>query len=56
MADGVAITSLASSAVSGRNLALNADFSSGQVLAVRNAAAGNTTTDAQVWVRVKWRV
>lgn len=54
-ANGVTIASLASSAVSGRTTTLNADFTAGQVLAVRNAAGGNTTTDAQVWVRVKWR-
>jgi hypothetical protein len=55
-ANGTSIASLASSAVSGVTAASNGNFVAGDVLAVRNAAGGNTTSDVQVWVRVKWRV
>lgn len=55
-ANGTSIASLASSAVSGVTTASNGNFVAGDVLAIRNAAGGNTTSDVQVWVRVKWRV
>jgi len=55
MASGVQIESFASAAVSGYTNTLDGDFSQGNVLAVRNDAAGAQTRDAQVWVRMKWR-
>jgi len=55
MASGVQIETVASAATSGYDNTLNGDFSQGDILAVRNDAAGNQTRDAQVWVRMKWR-
>jgi hypothetical protein len=55
MASGVQIETFASAAVSGYSNTLDGDFSQGDVLAVRNDAAGAQTRDAQVWVRMKWR-
>lgn len=54
--NGATIASVASSATGGRDITLNANFSFGQVLAARNAAAGNVTSDVVGWIRVKWRV
>jgi hypothetical protein len=53
--DGATVASLASSATSGSDNTLDGDFASGSVLAVRNAAGGNRTSDVQAWVRIKWR-
>jgi hypothetical protein len=55
MASGTEIESVASAAVSGFDNTLDGDFSQGDILAVRNDAAGAQTRDAQVWVRLKWR-
>jgi hypothetical protein len=55
-ANGGTIASVASAATGGRDITLNADFTFGQVLAARNAAAGNTTSNFVGWIRVKWRV
>lgn len=55
MASGVQIGSVATAATTGFVNNLNADFSQGDILAVRNDAAGDSTRDAQVWVRMKWR-
>lgn len=52
---GASRATLASSATSGRSTALNGDFTAGGILAVRNQAGGNTTSDVIGWVRVKWR-
>lgn len=55
-ANGTTVASLASSAVSGRTTSVDGNFAAGDVLAIRNAGGGNTTSDVQVWARVKWRV
>lgn len=55
-ANGTTLSSLSSSATSGVTTTLNNDFVAGDILAVRNAAGGNTTSTVQGWVRVKWRV
>lgn len=54
-ADGTAIASLASTATSGRSTSLNANFTAGQVLAVRNATGSNATSDVQALVKLNWR-
>ena len=54
--DGTSLSTLASSAVSGRSVALNNDFTQGGVLAVKNQSAGNTVSDVTGWVQVRWRV
>jgi hypothetical protein len=54
--DGASLTTVASSAIGGRSIALNADFTFGQVLAVLNQAGGNTTSNVIAHIRVKWRV
>lgn len=56
VADGVSLATLVSSATKGRNIALNADFNFGQILAVLNQAGGNTTSNVIAKIRVKWRV
>jgi len=55
-ANGALTTSSASAATAGLDNSLNGDFNQGDILALRNDAAGNSTQDAQVWVRMKWRV
>lgn len=55
-ADGAAVASLASAATTGIDTTTNSDFSSGDILAVRNAAGGSTTSNVQGWVRIKWRI
>jgi hypothetical protein len=52
---GVSRATLASAAVSGVDNTLDGDFSAGGVLSVLNQAGGNTTSNVQGWVRVKWR-
>jgi hypothetical protein len=54
--DGIIIASVASSAVGGRDVTLNADFTFNKVLAALNQAGGNTTSDVIAYIRVKWRV
>jgi len=56
VADGASIATLASSATGGRSISLNADFTFGQILAVRNQAGGNTTSNVIAKIRVRWRV
>jgi len=46
---------LISTALSGHVSNLNSNFNQGVVLAVRNKAGGNTTTNGHGWVRVRWR-
>jgi len=53
--NGVSLGSVVSSAVSGRDVVLNGDFSFGEVLSVQNLIGGNVTSNALGWVRVKWR-
>lgn len=54
-ADGTNVATVASSAVEGRNNALNGDFAQDVVLACRNAAAGNDTSNVIASIRIKWR-
>lgn len=56
VANGTSVATLASSAVSGRSLTLNGNFSQGDILAVRNQSGGNITSDVSGKVRVRWRV
>lgn len=56
VANGSSLATLASSSTSGKSIALNADFSEDDILAVLNQAGGNDTNDVQGWVKVKWRV
>jgi len=54
-ADGSSIATLASSANSGTDLTLDANFSTGQILGVKNTGS-NTTSNVHGWVRFRWRV
>ena len=54
--DGASLGVLASAALKGKTVALNNDFAVDSVLAMRNQAAGNTTTNVQAWFKVRWRV
>lgn len=56
VADGTNVVTVASTATGGRDITLNGDFTFGQVLAARNAAGGNATSDVIAYIRVKWRV
>jgi len=56
VADGASITTIGSSATSGRDVTLNADFTFNQVLAALNQAGSNTTSNVIAYLRVKWRV
>jgi hypothetical protein len=52
---GTTRASLATAAVSGSSVALDGDFTSGGVLAVRNALAGNVVSDMHGFFVVRWR-
>jgi len=52
--DGITISSVASTAVSGQDTTLNDDFSQGGVLGMRNDGV-NQLSNGIVWTRVKWR-
>jgi len=54
--DGASLATVASAAISGKDVTLNADFSADEILAVRNQAGGNATTNVQGWVKLRWRV
>lgn len=54
--NGSQITTLLSNSTAGRDLNADADFNFGDILGVRNLQSGDTTTDVQGWVRVKWKV
>jgi hypothetical protein len=54
-ADGTTVASLVSTALSGRDNALNGDFAQDSILGVRNATGGNVTSSVLGWVRIKWR-
>jgi len=54
-ANGTSIATLASSANSGKDKTLNADFSEDNILGVRNQAGGNTTSGVMGWVTIRWR-
>lgn len=54
-AGGVAIATLASAAVSGQDLTIDADFSQGDILGGRNQSGGNTTSNVHAWARIRWR-
>ena len=51
---GSTIATVATSATSGQDTTLNANFSQGGILGIRNGGA-NSMSDTIVWVRVKWR-
>lgn len=55
-AAGVSIATVASATTGGRNVALNADFTFGQILSVLNQLGGGTTSNVIAKIRVKWRV
>ena len=55
-ADGIAIAELASSAVKGKDITLNANFNADAVLGARNKAGGNTTTHVHGWAVWRWRI
>ena len=55
-ANGTGIATLASSAVTGKNVTLNGNFTADQVLAVKNQTGSNTTRNVLGWIRIKWRV
>jgi len=52
--DGASIATVASSALSGRDITLNADFTFGDILAALNTGA-NTASNVIAWIQVKWR-
>jgi hypothetical protein len=54
-ADGASIAVLASSATSGEDLTIDADFSAGEVLGARNQTGGNTTSQVMGWATIRWR-
>lgn len=54
-ANGVPFSSLASSVVSGTDLAKNNDFNQNDILGVLNQSGGNTTSDVQGWFKIRWR-
>jgi hypothetical protein len=55
--DGVLIAGavLLSNATYNADVSIDGDFTAGDVLGVRNQAGGNTVTNLQGWVRIKWR-
>lgn len=55
VSNGSVIDSLLSSSLSGGSLSLDGDFSSGEILAIRNSSIGNATTNVQGWIKIKWR-
>lgn len=56
VADGTGIATLASTALSGSDVTLNADFTAGQILGARNQTGGNTVSNAMGWITFRWRV
>lgn len=54
-AGGSTITTVNSAAISGSEVTTNNNFSSGDILAVRNKSGGNATSNVQVWIKMKWR-
>jgi len=56
VANGTNLATVASSAVLGYDNTLDANFSQGDVLALRNQTGGNTMLDTQAWFQVRWRV
>lgn len=55
-ADGTSIATLASTATSGKSVALDGDFDEDGVLAAKNQSGGRATTRVQGWFKVRWRV
>jgi hypothetical protein len=53
---GSSLSTVASTAVKGKDITLNNDFAVDDVLAVRNQSGGNTMSNASGWVQVRWRV
>ncbi len=56
MRNGAVIHSVPSAAAAGRDIAINADFSFGDIIAGRNRNPGGVTTDVVGWLRMQWRV
>jgi hypothetical protein len=56
VSNGAPVGTLASSAIKGSSTTLNGDFNTGDVLAVRNQAGGNATSDVVAWFTVRWRI
>jgi hypothetical protein len=56
MRSGVAVHTVPSAIIKGRDPTINADFVAGDVLAVRNQNPGSMTMDVVGWMRVKWRI
>jgi len=54
-ADGTGIATLASSALTGKDITLNGDFSADEILGVKNQTGSNTTRGVTGWVRLRWR-
>jgi hypothetical protein len=54
--DGSSLVTLASGAIAGASTTLNANFSSGEVLGVRNQSGSNITTNVHGWVKIRWRI
>ncbi len=55
-ADGVTLSSMATSAIAVNDASLNDDFSADEVLAVRVGAGGAAMSNILGWAKVKWRV
>ena len=55
VAGGTATAELASAALKGKSNALDGNFAADAVLAVRNKAGSNTTSDTIGWFKVRWR-
>jgi len=55
VADGTGIGEVSTSAASGRDVSLDADFTFNQILAARNKSTGDTTRNVVAWIRVRWR-
>lgn len=53
--DGAAVATLASAANSGKTTTVNVNVAVDSVIALRNQSGGNTTSDVQAWVKVRWR-
>jgi len=52
---GASLATLASSATSGQDLTVDADFTQGDILGVKNQSGGNTVSNVHGWVRIRWR-
>jgi hypothetical protein len=53
--NGASLATLASSATSGQDLTIDADFAQGDILGAKNQTGGNTVTNVHGWARIRWR-